>query len=152
MLKWAVSRALQRYWRISRGLTMGAQAVVIDEQRRVALVKMTYRDGWCFPGGGVEYGEHARLAVIRELKEEANIDVKSTPELFGLYENFAAFPGDHVALYLVHDWSQPKLPEPNAEIAACEWFSVDDLPPDAVEAVPRRLAEILDGANRSDAW
>ena len=37
------------------------------------------RDGlgyWEFPGGGLEYGETPHQALIRELKEETNLDIK----------------------------------------------------------------------------
>ncbi|WP_143795710.1 NUDIX domain-containing protein, partial [Oenococcus oeni] len=33
-------------------------------------------DGWGFPGGFVEYGESPMDAIVREVKEETNLDVK----------------------------------------------------------------------------
>ncbi|MDI4585141.1 NUDIX domain-containing protein [Oenococcus sp. UCMA 14587] len=33
-------------------------------------------DGWGFPGGFVEYGESPMDAIVREVKEEINLDVK----------------------------------------------------------------------------
>ena len=37
---------------------------------------------WAPPGGGMEYGEDAKTALIREFKEETNLDIEVTKFLF----------------------------------------------------------------------
>ena len=147
-----LTRSMQRYWRLTRGLTMGAQALVVDETGRVLLIRPTYKPGWHFPGGGVERNETATLAVRRELEEEAGVIAESDPELVSLYANFQAFPSDHVALFKVRRWRQPKMPAPNHEIAEVGFFTRDALPATTVGAVHRRLAEVLDGQPTDLNW
>lgn len=147
-----VRKTLQRYWRFSRGLTMGAQAMVFDDNGAVLLVRHTYRPGWHFPGGGVERNQTADAAVRRELLEEAGVIVDGKPRLVGVFANFAAFPSDHVTLFEVSDWRQPEVPPPNREIAEQGFFAVDALPDGTRDAVYRRLAERAGQAEQSLDW
>lgn len=56
------------------------KAIVIYNQKVLILKKATSStDGlgyWELPGGGLEYGETPHQALIRELKEETNLDIK----------------------------------------------------------------------------
>ncbi len=147
-----LTKSLQRYWRLTRSLTMGAQGIVLDAQGRVMLIRPTYRAGWHFPGGGVERNETVGIALQRELEEEAGVILEGEPELFSIYANFRAFPCDHVALFIVRHWRRPKVPAPNREIITSELFATDALPPDTIGPVRRRLTELLEGKRPDDSW
>jgi 8-oxo-dGTP pyrophosphatase MutT (NUDIX family) len=147
-----VLKVLQRYWRLTRSLTLGVQGVVLDEAQRVLLVRHGYRPGWHFPGGGVEKGEAVPEALVRELDEEAGIAPTGPPQLFGIYSHFDVFPGDHIALYVLRAWTQPRVPRPNAEILEQAFFPADALPPGTSDGTRRRMAEVLGGAPRSTRW
>jgi ADP-ribose pyrophosphatase YjhB (NUDIX family) len=147
-----LTKALQRYWRLARALTLGAQAVVIGADGRVLLIRHTYRPGWHLPGGGVEKGETVEHALRRELLEEACVEIAGAPEMFGVYANFAQFPGDHVVLFVVRAWRQVTLPRPTREIAEHGLFDPRDLPDGTSAATRRRLDEIFAGAARAPYW
>ncbi len=151
-LKKIVIGSLQRYWRVSRGLTLGAQGCVLDAGNRVLLIRHTYRPGWHFPGGGVEKGETLESALTRELDEEAGIRLEGRSKLFGIYANDQAFPGDHIALFVVRSWSQPRIPAPNREIAEQNFFSHHQLPQDISPPTADRIKEVIEGRAPSELW
>jgi ADP-ribose pyrophosphatase YjhB (NUDIX family) len=140
-----VMHVLQRYWRWTRGLTLGAQGLVIDDTNRVLLIRHTYRAGWHFPGGGVEKNETVTTALERELAEEAGVILLGPPELFGMYTNFRNFPNDHIAFF-------PQTPPPNSEIAEQGFFALDALPEGAHRSVVSRLGEVFHGKSRDPLW
>ena len=148
----AVRRGLHLYWRMSRGLTLGVRALVVDEASRIFLVKHTYVPGWYLPGGGVEPGETLLDALARELKEEGNIDLIEPPALHAVYFNTRVSRRDHVALFVVGAFRQPAPPVPDHEIMAHGFFAPDALPDDTVASVRARVAEVLMGAPPSPHW
>lgn len=147
-----IIRALRPIWRVTRGLTLGAQGVVIDGRSRVLLVRHRYTAGWHFPGGGVERGETIANALARELGEEAGIVLTAPAELHGMFSQGEKFPGDHIAVYIVRAWEQPRVPVSNMEIAEQGFFALDDVPRDTDAGARARLAEIFDGAGVSEMW
>jgi 8-oxo-dGTP pyrophosphatase MutT (NUDIX family) len=143
---------LHRYWRFSRGLTLGVRALVVDGQGRVFLVQHSYVDGWHFPGGGVEPGETVFDALARELKEEGNIELVDEPRFQGLYFNARVSDRDHVVLFVVNSFQQPAAPQPDHEIVAHGFFAIDALPDGTTGATRARIAEAFKGAPISQRW
>ena len=139
------------FFRMRRGLTLGVRAVVTDAAGNVLLIEHTYIKGWCLPGGGVERGETAETAVVRELQEEAGVRALSRPRLLSAHSNELLHPGDHVLVYRVDAW-EPCASNAAGEILAVGWFAPDDLPEETTKTTRRRIAEALGGAETDPMW
>ena len=147
-----LTKVLQRYWRFSRALTLGAQGAVVADDGRVLLIRHTYRPGWHFPGGGVEKDETVERALRRELLEEASVEVAGAPDVFGIYSNSERFPSDHIVLFVVREWHQASPPRPTHEIAEHGFFAPHELLEATSAPARRRLGEIFEGVTKSPYW
>jgi ADP-ribose pyrophosphatase YjhB (NUDIX family) len=148
----ALRRALHSWFLLSRGLTLGVRAAVIDDQGRVCLIRHSYAPGWQLPGGGVEIGEDAIEALARELVEEASLELVGAPKLHGIFFNGHVSRRDHVLVFVVRSFLDRGPKRPDREIAECAFFPTDDLPPDVTRGTRDRLAEIAGGRVPAANW
>ena len=77
----------------ANSLVPSVTAVARNGAGEVLLIHKTDNDLWALPGGGIDLGESAPDAAVREAKEETGFDVEITG-LIGIYTN----PG-HVMAY-----------------------------------------------------
>ena len=56
----------------------GVRVIIFDDKQRILLVKQSHegRDIWMVPGGGIEDGESAAQAAVREVREETGLDIE----------------------------------------------------------------------------
>lgn len=56
----------------------GVRVIIFDDKKRILLVKQSHegRDIWMVPGGGIEDGESAAQAAVREVREETGLDIE----------------------------------------------------------------------------
>jgi 8-oxo-dGTP pyrophosphatase MutT (NUDIX family) len=145
-------RVFHLYWLMVRGMTLGVRGVVLDGDDKVFLVRHSYVAGWHLPGGGVEVGETFLEALRRELVEEGRIELTGEPVLHGLFFNGHVSRRDHVAVYVVRQFRQDRLPKPNHEIVECGFYAAGALPAETTRGTRLRIAEVLDGATPIATW
>ena len=113
----------------------GAAAAIVNENGEILLQRRADRDMWGFPGGCQEVGERFEDVVIREVKEETNLDVtEDNLELIKIVSGMSrlnSYPnGDVVvnntAFYLVHNYSGELRWD--SESKEMKFFPLDNLP------------------------
>lgn len=136
-------------------LRLAARALVVDPAHRVLLVRFQWpwRDVWAGPGGGIDPGESAEEALVRELAEECGLRTfELGPCLWSREHWFADMPGwggQAERHYLVRTDAFTPAPEYSAEQLAAEgfveqrWWSLDELTAASVLFAPRRLPELV---------
>ena len=77
---------------------------------------------WEFPGGSVELGEHPQTTVIRELKEELNIEVRE-PEIAGCLCDHKKETSLLIAFFYIKSWKGEIKKNDHQRLG---WFSLED--------------------------
>lgn len=119
----------------------------VFREEKILLVREIMDDGWTLPGGWADVGESPRVAVEREVLEEAGLSVRAT-KLVGVYDANRI----ETALPLYHAYKLVFLCEPlsdelstSSETSEVGFFPFDDLPHplSAHRTLPRHLDDAV---------
>ena len=111
---------------------VGVGAFIVNDNNELLLQKRAVpaeKDHWCIPGGRLEMFETLEHAVIRETKEETDLDVKVI-KLMGICYHIIQEDNAHLVAmsYLCKIESGiPKIMEPD-KASDMKWFNLNDLP------------------------
>lgn len=114
-------------------------------------------DYFCRPlGGGIEFGEHSRDAMLREIREEIGAEVENL-ELVGVLENLFVYEGaqGHEIVFVYDAEFKDRAVYESGEIQGYEveldagfvarWQSPEEIQLRNIRLVPEGLADLLRG-------
>lgn len=113
----------------------GAAVIIVNDEGKILLQNRSDKNIWGLPGGCQELGERFQDTIIREVKEETNLDVKEEDlELVDIVSGMSRkneYPNGDVVinntvLYCIRKYSgQLKWDNESKEM---KFFSLDELP------------------------
>ncbi|PZS18059.1 MAG: hypothetical protein DLM57_06990 [Pseudonocardiales bacterium] len=112
--------------------THGALVIVRNSDDEYLLVRQRLRERnrWSFPGGFLNPSEDPIDGAVRELREEAGLDLPTQRlELLDQYrQSWLRFFGHFDHVYVASVGTAELRPKRSIEIRACGWFAADRLP------------------------
>ena len=129
---------------------VGAYAIVLQEDEillcRISAELPHLEGQWTLPGGGLDFQEHPKEAVVREVKEETGLDVEITQLVTvdsvatkGASEHFHGIR----IIYFVQVVGGVLSPEVGGTTDLCEWHplaTVSELPLTSLATLGIQLA------------
>ena len=113
----------------------GAAAIIENDKGQILLQSRADRNKWVLPGGCQEVGESFKETIIREIKEETNLDVKmSDLDIIDIVSGSSrknSYPNGDVVynntvLYLIKNYTGTL--KWNKESKEMKFFNIDNLP------------------------
>jgi 8-oxo-dGTP pyrophosphatase MutT (NUDIX family) len=107
--------------------TAGVATLLVRDSGEVLFLRFTYRKGWGLPGGMVNRNEQPEVTARREVREELGIDVDVPPP----YRVEALADKQTVTFFTLARVSEAHVSAMRVdpvEIAAIEWFLIDNAP------------------------
>ena len=108
-------------------------AAVIKKDGRIFATQRGYgaqKDGWEFPGGKVEKGEDPRDALVREIREELEVEILPLEEICTVEHDYP-----NISIRLICFWAELVEGSPVLlEHEAAKWLEPDEI--DSLEWLP----------------
>ena len=124
---------------------VGTGAFILNSNNELLLQKRAVpaeKDHWCIPGGRLEMFETMEHAVIRETKEETNLDVEVI-RMIGICDHIIENENTHwvATSYLCKIvGGEAKIMEPD-KASDMKWFSLDNLPKDITITTKKAISD-----------
>jgi 8-oxo-dGTP diphosphatase len=128
---------------------VGGGVLIFNDKGQVLLMKRSSgakneAGYWCKPGGTIEFGETAEEAMIREIKEELNLDIEII-DFVNFTNHLISKENQHwIALNFVAKIIGGELknmePHKHEEIV---WFDLDNLPEMLTQTAKEPIEEYL---------
>jgi len=126
--------------------------VFIEQGNSILLAQRSEAVGWApgfwqAPGGKAEKGETFEDAVVREVKEEVNIDItRASLRLRGLIDyTEGPYEDIDIVVFACSEWSgEPTIMEPQ-KCSSLGWFKVGNLPDNILDDAKIFLQNPNDG-------
>lgn len=114
---------------------------ILTHQNKVLVVKINDNNFYCLPGGHVELNESTDDAVLREMREELNFEVK-IKKLISINQNFfktkTGLPFHELGFYylveaknpndvLFEDYSRDELDKGKIQHLEFRWITIEEL-------------------------
>ena len=99
-------------------------AYIEIKERKILETRSKGKDVWYIPGGKREVGETDEQALVREVKEELNVDIQlNTISHYGTFEAQAHGKAEGVIVRVAcYEAKYDGDPVPSAEIEELAWF------------------------------
>lgn len=134
-------------------LKIRANGVIVHENK-VLMCTINQNDFWCCPGGHIHLNEDSKTAVLREIKEEVEVDFDDAKLMMIMESFFQSKKGKHfheISFYYLmqgeipekklHDWEVDEHDEDKIVHLIFKWFDINKL--DGIDIRPGNLRQIL---------
>lgn len=132
--------------------TVTVGPLIFDKKGKLFLMQSPkWHNKWVIPGGKIELGETMKHAVIREIKEETNLeiyDICFLTVLENIFDPVFVKKKHFIHLNFTAKTKNPDTVVLNEEATAFKWVTLEEAEQMDVEPYTRKLLEIYKKQNK----
>ena len=133
-----------------------ATACILNkEKNKILFIHHKKLNKWLFVGGHIEENENPEEAVLREVKEETNLDIELIGQRYPRQEDFIKpfalqkniVKENHIHMdifYVAIDKETSKLKEKEDEVLGSRWFSKEQIISEDFDTFPEKKKMAID--------
>jgi len=143
---WKLTKEVARH--LLRRPVVGIAAIARTPDGRFVLIRRSDSGLWALPGGTLEWGETLRVAIERELLEEAGARLVSLRDVLGVYSDPSRDPRFHAVTIVVEAKVAPPshAPDNPVEILEVGMFQEAELPKEVSHGMRDMLEHARSGS------
>lgn len=107
---------------------VGSAGIVENGEGKILMgLRGAYPSGiWVLPGGGVDFGETAKDAFVREIREETGLEVND-PEFVTAHELIKKDKGIHRVIFFHKAKLGSGEPKPSGDVSELKWMTIEEI-------------------------
>lgn len=123
------------------------RGLVLSAEKKILLVQESMDGKWSLPGGWADVGCSPKETIVKELKEEAGIDVTAKALLAVFDKRFHAHPPQPFYVYKMVFYCEPISFDlaKGFDVLDVQYFAIDELPELSKDRILKRQIELVYG-------
>lgn len=124
-------------------LNIGVGGVILNNRSEILLIKRKSNPNvWAIPSGYMENNETIYETIIRETKEETNVNIKPKG-IIGIRQRLSDNEGNNLWIIVIADYLSGKPVPDNTEVNEAKFVLLAEARMQVVTPVTRRIMELV---------
>lgn len=124
-------------------INIGIGGLVLNKDSEILLIKRKSDPAvWTIPSGYMEINETIFMTIVREVKEETNINI-TAKGIIGVRQRLSGQEGNNLWIIIIADYVSGKIRPDNIEVCEAEFMELDKIQGKQLTPITRQIIKLF---------